>query len=185
MIIGVLKEIKAQENRVAATPVGVMNFVAAGHKVFVEKDAGLGSGFTDAEYEQAGALIVNGAKDIYAAADMIYKVKEPLEPEYGFLREGQILFTYLHLAPDPEQTQALIDAKVTAVAYETVQLDNGSLPLLAPMSEIAGKMSIQIGAGLLQKQNYGSGILLGGLPGVAPGNVVIIGGGIVPVMPVK
>lgn len=178
MIIGVIKEIMAQENRVAATPAGVMSFVAAGHTVYVEKDAGLGSGFTDPEYERAGAEIIGGADDIYAAADMIYKVKEPLAREYGYLREGQILFTYLHLAPDPLQTQALMDSGITAFAYETVQLENGALPLLAPMSEIAGKMSIQIGANMLQKQNHGSGILLGGLPGVAPGNVVIVGGGI-------
>jgi len=155
-----------------------MSFAAAGHKVYVEAGAGRGSGYTDAEYQSAGAEIIGGSKDIYANADMIYKVKEPLEKEFGYLREGQIIFTYLHLAPDPEQTQALIDTKVTAVAYETVQLDNGFRPCLAPMSEIAGKLSIQIGAGLLQKHNFGSGILLGGLPGVAPGNVVIVGGGI-------
>jgi len=178
MIIGVPKEIKAQENRIAATPAGVVSFVAAGHSVLVEKSGGAGSGFSDGEYIEAGAEIVDNAKDIYARADMIYKVKEPLEPEYPLLREGQILFTYLHLAPDPPQTNALIDSKVTAIAYETVQLENGSLPLLAPMSEIAGKLSVQIGASLLQKYNNGSGILLGGLPGVAPGHVVIIGGGI-------
>jgi len=178
MIIGVLKEIKAQENRVAATPAGVMSFVTAGHTVFVEKNAGSGSGFSDEDYSKAGAKIVSDAKEIYAGADMIYKVKEPLEPEYQHLRKGQILFTYLHLAPDPKQTQALIESGITAIAYETVQLENGSLPLLTPMSEIAGKLAVQIGAGLLHKQNNGSGILLGGLSGVLPGHVVILGGGI-------
>ena len=178
MIVGIPKEIKAQENRVAATPAGVLSFSTAGHKVYVEKGAGEGSGFSDEEYRLAGAVILDNAEDIYADSEFIYKVKEPLEPEYNLLREGQILFTYLHLAPDPIQTQALIDSGVTAIAYETVQLDNGFLPLLAPMSEIAGKLSIQIGAYLLQKYNNGSGILLGGLPGVAPGHAVIIGGGI-------
>jgi len=178
MIIGIPKEIKKQENRVAATPAGVMSFVSAGHTVYVEKNAGAGSGFTDEEYRQAGAVILDDAKDIYATADLIYKVKEPLEPEYPLLREGQIVFTYLHLAPDPVQTQALVDSGVTAIAYETVQLENGSLPLLSPMSEIAGKLSIQIGAVHLQKYYEGSGVLLGGLPGVAPSHVVIIGGGI-------
>jgi len=156
-----------------------MSFASAGHKVYIEKSAGVGSGFTDEEYIEAGAQILEGPKDIYAAADMIYKVKEPLEPEFGYLREGQILFAYLHLAPDPEQTKALTDAKVTAIAYETVQLDNGSLPLLAPMSEVAGRMSVQVGSYLIQKINNGSGILLGGVTGVAPGHVVIIGGGAV------
>ena len=178
MIVGVPKEIKAQENRIAATPAGAHSFVAAGHLVLVEKSAGIGSGFSDNDYLEAGAQILDTPEEIYARADMIYKVKEPLEPEYGLLREGQILFTYLHLAPDPEQTQALIKSGVTAIAYETVQLPNGSLPLLAPMSEIAGKLSVQIGATLLQKYYQGSGILLGGLPGVEPAHVVIIGGGI-------
>jgi len=178
MKIGVVKEIKPQENRVAATPAGVLSFVSAGHTVFVEKSAGAGSGFSDEDYSKAGAKIVSDAKDIYADADMIYKVKEPLEPEYPYLRKGQTLFTYLHLAPDPKQTQALIDSGITAIAYETVQLENGALPLLTPMSEIAGKLAVQIGAGLLHKQNNGSGILLGGLSGVLPGHVVILGGGI-------
>ena len=177
MIIGIPKEIKAFENRVSILPSGVASFVAAGHKVYIEKNAGLGSGFADEEYIKAGAQVFPSPKDIYVTADMIYKVKEPLGSEFGYLREGQIIFTYLHLAPDTEQTKALLEAKVTAVAYETVQLDNGSLPLLAPMSEIAGRMSVQVGAYLLQKSNNGSGILLGGVPGVAPGNVVIIGGG--------
>jgi len=178
MTIGIPKEIKAQENRVAATPAGVMSFVSAGHTVLVERCAGDGSGFSDEEYRAVGAEILDNAEEVYARADMIYKVKEPLEPEYPLLREGQVLFTYLHLAPDPPQTQALVDSGVTAIAYETVQLENGSLPLLAPMSEIAGKLSVQIGATLLQKYYDGSGILLGGLPGVAPAHVVIIGGGI-------
>ena len=179
MIIGIPKEIKAQENRVAVLPSGVMSFIEKGHKVYVEKNAGAGSGFADEEYTKAGAQIMDTPKELYAAADMIYKVKEPLEPEYSYLREGQILFTYLHLASDPVQTKALMNAKVTGIAYETVQLDDGSLPLLAPMSAIAGRMSVQVGAYLLQKSNNGCGILLGGVPGVEPGHVVIIGGGVV------
>lgn len=179
MIIGIPKEIKAQENRVSATPSGVKSFVDAGHKVYIEKDAGLGSGFTNEEYIKAGAQISETPSEVFNIADMIYKVKEPLESEYRYLREGQILFTYLHLAPDIEQTKALLAAKVIGIAYETVQLENGSLPLLAPMSEIAGRMSVQVGAYLLQKSNNGNGTLLGGVPGVAPGHVVIIGGGIV------
>ena len=178
MIIGVPKEIKAQENRVAATPAGVVSFALAGHKVYVEKNAGAGSGFSDEEYVKAGAEVLDDVKALYSGSDIIYKVKEPLEPEYALLREGQVLFTYLHLAPDPVQTQALIDSGVTAIAYETVQLENGSLPLLSPMSEIAGKLSIQIGAVLLQKYYEGSGVLLGGVTGVPPAHVVIIGGGI-------
>jgi alanine dehydrogenase len=177
MNIGIPKEIKAQENRVAVLPSGVKSFTDAGHTVYVEKCAGMGSGFSDAEYISAGAKILDTPKEVFGAADMICKVKEPLEPEYGLLREGQILFTYLHLAPDVAQTKALIDSKATALAYETVELDDGSLPLLAPMSAIAGRMSIQIGAYLLQKINNGSGVLLGGVPGVEPGHVVVIGGG--------
>ena len=179
MIIGIPKEIKAQENRVAVLPSGVMSFIDAGHTVYIEKGAGLGSGFADSEYKNAGAVIIDTAKDIYAAADMIYKVKEPLEPEYGLLREGQVLFAYLHLAPDARQTAALKKAGVTAIAYETVQLADRSLPLLSPMSAIAGRMSIQVGAYLLQKINNGCGVLLGGVPGVEPGHVVIVGGGVV------
>ena len=179
MIIGIPKEIKAQENRIAILPAGVMSFVDAGHKVYVEKNAGVGSGFSDEEYISAGAQILTAAKEIYALADMIYKVKEPIEPEYKYLRENQVIFTYLHLAPDIEQTQALIKSKAASIAYETVQLDDGSLPLLAPMSAVAGRMSIQVGAYLLQKINHGSGVLLGGVTGVEPGHVVIIGGGVV------
>ena len=179
MTIGVPKEIKAQENRVALLPAGVAGLTHAGHKVCVESGAGLGSGFSDEEYAAAGAQIVGAAAGVYEAADMVYKVKEPLEQEFGYLREGQVLFAYLHLAPDPGLTRALLDAKVIAVGYETVQLDDGSLPLLAPMSAIAGRMSVQVGAYLLQKSNDGCGILLGGVPGVEPGHVVIIGGGAV------
>jgi len=177
MKIGVPKEIKEQESRVAMVPSGVESFVAAGHEVFVEKSAGVLSGFPDRDYQAAGATILPSMAEVYARADMIIKVKEPLEPEYGLLREGQVIFSYLHLAPDVKQTQALIKSKCIAIAYETVSPDSGGLPLLAPMSEIAGRMSIQVGAYLLQKINGGSGVLLGGVPGVAPGKVVIIGGG--------
>ena len=177
MIVGIPKEIKPQENRVAILPSGVMSFVDAGHTVYVEKNAGVGSGFSDEEYINAGAQILHEPKEIYDAADMIYKVKEPLATEYGYLREGQIVFAFLHLAPDLEQTKALIDSKVIAIAYETVQLDSGFLPLLAPMSAIAGRMSVQVGAYLLQKSNEGRGILLGGVPGVESGHVVILGAG--------
>jgi alanine dehydrogenase len=179
MTIGIPKEIKPQENRVGAIPSSVERFTAAGHTVLVQRGAGEGSGFADADYTAAGAKILDTAAEIYAGADMIYKVKEPLEPEYPLLREGQIIFAYLHLAPDPKQAKALMDAKVSAVAFETVQTADGALPLLTPMSEVAGKMSVQIGAALLQKANGGSGILLGGVPGVAPGHIVVIGAGVV------
>jgi alanine dehydrogenase len=177
MVIGVPKEIKAQENRVAVLPSGVISFVDAGHKVYIEKNAGVGSGFTDAEYIKAGAQILDTPKEVYDIAEMIYKVKEPLEPEYGYLRSDHILFAYLHLAPDSRQANALINAGLTAFGYETVQLDDNSLPLLAPMSAIAGRMSVHVGAYLMQKSNDGCGVLIGGVPGVEPGNVVIIGGG--------
>ena len=179
MIIGIPKEIKAQENRVGGIPATVELLTKAGHTVLVEHNAGAGSGFSDQDYAAAGAKIVDTAAEVYAKADMIYKVKEPLEPEYALLRENQIIFAYLHLAPDRKQTKALMDAKVSGVAFETVQLSNGSLPLLAPMSEVAGRIAPQIGAQLLQKINSGSGILLGGVPGVAPGHVVVIGAGTV------
>lgn len=179
MIIGIPKEIKNNENRVAITPAGVNALVKAGHKVLVETCAGEGSGMEDEEYIAAGAHICQSATAVYGEAELILKVKEPLESEYALLREGQILFTYLHLAPNPSLTHALINKKVTGIAYETVQLANGSLPLLVPMSEVAGRMSVQIGAGLLMKYNGGSGVLLGGVPGVLPGEVLIIGGGIV------
>ncbi len=177
MKIGCPKEIKPQEGRVGLTPAGADALVRAGHQVYVEQNAGIESGFTDAEYAQVGAEIMAAPEDIYAIADMIIKVKEPLAPEYDLLREGQILFTYLHLAPDPGQTQALLRKKVTAIAYETVQLADGTLPLLAPMSEVAGRLSVQIGANLLESSNGGRGILLGGVTGVEKANVVIVGGG--------
>ena len=177
MKIGCPKEIKAQEGRVGLTPAGVDALVRAGHTVYIEQNAGVSSGFADAEYADVGAQILASAKDVYDAADMIIKVKEPLEPEYELLKEGQTLFTYLHLAPDPEQTKALLAKKVTAIAYETVQLADGSLPLLSPMSEVAGRLSIQIGAHLLETNCGGRGILLGGVTGVERANVVIVGGG--------
>ena len=177
MKIGCPKEIKAQEGRVGLTPAGVDSLVRAGHTVYMEQDAGINSGFTNEEYVAVGAQILPRAEDVYAIADMIIKVKEPLLPEYGLLKEGQILFTYLHLAPDPQQTQALLKNKVTAIAYETVQTADGGLPLLAPMSEVAGRLSIQNGAKLLESSYGGRGILLGGVPGVERANVVIVGGG--------
>ncbi|NJD04376.1 MAG: alanine dehydrogenase [Ruminiclostridium sp.] len=179
MIIGVPKEMKNNENRVAVTPAGVDALAAAGHSILVEKSAGLGSGVEDSDYMESGAVIKSTAKDIFDASDIIVKVKEPLEPEYSLLKEKQILFTYLHLAPNPSLTQALLKKKITAIAYETIQLPDGSLPLLAPMSEVAGRMSVQVGAYMLQKYYGGSGILLGGVPGVMAAEVLIIGGGIV------
>lgn len=177
MRIGCPKEIKPQEGRVGLTPAGVDALVRAGHQVYMERNAGICSGFTDEEYIAVGAQILATPAEVYGIADMIVKVKEPLVPEYELLREGQILFTYLHLAPDPGQTQALLRKKVTAIAYETVQLADGSLPLLAPMSEVAGRLSVQIGAHLLESNCGGIGILLGGVTGVEKANVVVIGGG--------
>ena len=177
MRIGCPKEIKDQERRVGLTPAGVYALVHAGHTVYVEKNAGLASGFADEEYIREGAQILDTPQEVFAASDMIIKVKEPLEPEYPLLREGQILFTYLHLAPDPEQTQALLNNKVTAIAYETVQTQDNALPLLAPMSEVAGRLAIQTGARLLEANCGGRGILLGGVSGVERANVVIVGGG--------
>ena len=177
MRIGCPKEIKAQECRVGLTPAGVDALVRAGHEVYIENHAGLASGFPDEEYVAQGARILPNAKAVYDNADMIIKVKEPLEPEYELLREGQILFTYLHLAPDPEQTQALLRKKVTGIAYETVQPADRSLPLLQPMSEVAGRLSIQVGARMLESNCGGRGILLGGVTGVERANVVVIGGG--------
>lgn len=180
MIIGVSKEIKNNENRIGLTPAGTEALVKAGHKVLIEKDGGIGSGFTDENYLAVGGEVVADKAEIFSRAEMIIKVKEPLESEYGLFREGQILFTYLHLAPEPELTRALLDRKVIGIAYETVVgRDGRSLPLLAPMSEIAGRMSIQIGAQFLESRYGGRGVLLGGVSGVAPGQVVIIGGGIV------
>ncbi|WHY00101.1 alanine dehydrogenase [Neobacillus sp. DY30] len=178
MIIGVVKEIKNNENRVALTPAGVVSFVQAGHKVVVEKGAGIGSGFADADYIQAGAEIIELAADVWNQSEMIMKVKEPLESEYKYFRPGLVLFTYLHLAAEPALARALKDSGVIAIAYETVSV-NRTLPLLTPMSEVAGRMSAQIGAQFLQKFNGGKGILLAGVPGVSRGKVTIIGGGIV------
>ena len=177
MRIGCPKEIKAQEGRVGLTPAGVDALVRAGHEVYMEGGAGIASGFADAEYIAVGAKILTTPREVYDIADMIIKVKEPLEPEYDLLKEGQILFTYLHLAPDPEQTQALLRKKITGIAYETVQLTDRSLPLLAPMSEVAGRLSIQTGARLLEANCGGRGILMGGVTGVERANVVIVGGG--------
>ncbi|MED3393855.1 alanine dehydrogenase [Bacillus wiedmannii] len=176
MRIGIPTEIKNNENRVAMTPAGAVHLVQNGHEVFVQKGAGIGSGFTDEEYVQAGAKLVETAEEAWNQ-DMVMKVKEPVASEYGYFREGLILFTYLHLAPEPELTKALIDNKVVSIAYETVQLDNRSLPLLAPMSEVAGRMAAQIGAQFLEKNKGGKGILLAGVPGVKRGKVTIIGGG--------
>lgn len=178
MIIGVPREIKNNERRVALTPSGVTAFVNAGHKVLVESLAGNESGFFNEDYQLSGAEIVSTAKEAWSA-EMVVKVKEPQPEEYTFFREGLILFTYLHLAAEPELTIALVEKKVTAIAYETIQNTDGSLPLLAPMSEVAGRMAVQIGAQFLENAKGGKGILLGGVPGVQPGNVVIIGGGVV------
>lgn len=177
MRIGVPKEIKNNENRVAMTPAGVLNLISYQHEVYIETGAGLGSGFTDYDYEKAGARIVKTAGEAWGT-DMVLKVKEPLPDEYHFFREGLILFTYLHLAPEPELTKALVNYKVVAIAYETVQLSNGSLPLLTPMSEVAGRMATQIGAQFLEKVHGGKGILLSGVPGVQRANITIIGGGV-------
>lgn len=179
MIIGVPREIKNHEARVSLVPAGVKALVDSGHKVIVETSAGEGSGISDKEYLKAGAVIRRSAPNIYEEAEMIIKVKEPLPQEYDLLGEGQILYTFLHLAPALELTKALLRQKVIGIAYETVQLEDGSLPLLTPMSEIAGRLSIQVGAYYLQKENGGSGVLLGGVPGVSAGNVTIIGGGTV------
>jgi alanine dehydrogenase len=177
MIIGVPQEIKTEENRVAVTPTGVAGFVARNHKVVIQKGAGLGSGLTDRAYEVSGATMVETAKEVWDRADMIMKVKEPQESEYPLMRDGLILFTYLHLAANESVTRALLARKVTAIGYETIQLEDGSLPLLAPMSEIAGRLSIQVGAWCLQAENGGRGILLGGASGVRPAKVVILGAG--------
>lgn len=177
MLVGVPKEIKNHEYRVAITPAGVKEFINHGHKVIVEKGAGLGSAISDDAYRVAGAEILDTAQEVWARAEMILKVKEPIAPEYPLMREGQVLFTYLHLAASKDCTDALIKSGITAIAYETVDV-NGYLPLLAPMSEVAGRMSVQVGATALQKSNGGRGVLLGGVPGVRPGRVVILGGGV-------
>jgi alanine dehydrogenase len=176
MIIGVPKEIKEQEQRVALLPSGANQLTRRGHSVLVEKNAGVGSGYPDQDYAKAGAEIIQQAKEVFARADMIVKVKEPLEAEFPLLRRDQILFTYLHLAASKALTEALLKSGVTGVAYETIQVDH-RLPLLEPMSEIAGRMSVVMGAYFLAKYNGGSGVLLGGVPGVLPGRVVVVGGG--------
>lgn len=176
MRIGVPAEIKNNENRVAMTPAGVVHLVRNNHEVFIQKGAGLGSGFTDEQYVEAGAKLVETAEEAWSM-EMVMKVKEPIESEYKYFHEGLILFTYLHLAPEPELTKALVEKKVVAIAYETVQAENRSLPLLAPMSEVAGRMASQLGAQFLEKNKGGKGILLAGVPGVKRGKVTIIGGG--------
>lgn len=178
MIIGVPKEIKNNENRVAITPSGVMQLIGAGNTVLIEKNAGEGSSFSNEEYEQAGAKIIDNASEVWEKAQMILKVKEPLPSEYSFFQPGLIIFTYLHLANDPELAKALIENKVTAIAYETLSVNN-TLPLLTPMSEVAGRMAVQIGAQYLEKSEGGKGILLSGIPGVKRGKITIIGGGVV------
>jgi len=179
MIIGLPREIKDNENRVGLVPAGVKAMTAAGHTVFVEHDAGVGSGISDEQYVAAGAKILPTPDEVFAKADMIVKVKEPVGPEYQRLRKDQILYTYLHLAPARALTEMLLECGVSGVAYETITAANGSLPLLTPMSEVAGRMSVHVGAYYLQKSNGGRGVLLSGVPGVAPAEVVIIGGGVV------
>jgi alanine dehydrogenase len=179
MIVGVPKEIKNNENRVAVTPAGVTEFVKRGHTVYVQKSAGEGSGFADEAYEKAGAILLDTIEEVYAKAEMIVKVKEPIEPEYKLIREGQLVFTYFHFASSEALTKAMIEQKGVCLAYETVEKADGSLPLLIPMSEVAGRMAVQEGAKYLEKPVGGRGILLGGVPGVMPANVLIIGGGVV------
>ena len=177
MNIGVPKEIKNNEFRVAITPAGVREFVSRGHTVFIESGAGLGSAITDEDYKKVGATILGGADEVWSKAELVLKVKEPIAAEYKRMRSGQTLFTYLHLAASKECTDALINSGITAIAYETVEV-NGALPLLAPMSEVAGRMAAQVGAAALQRSNGGRGVLLGGVPGVRPGRVLVLGGGI-------
>ena len=177
MIVGVPKEIKVHESRVAITPEGVSEFVHAGHTVIIEDKAGVGSSISNEEFVAAGATIVATADDVWQKADLVLKVKEPIEPEYPKMRKGQTLFTYLHLAASKACTDALVKSGTTAIAYETVEV-NGTLPLLAPMSEVAGRLATQVGATALKKPHGGRGVLLGGVPGVAPGRVVVIGGGV-------
>ena len=179
MKLGCPKEIKPQEFRVGMTPNAAAEAVLRGHSVVIEKGAGLGAGFADSDYETAGATMLDTAAEIFATANMIVKVKEPQAAERKMLREGQLLFTYLHLAPDPEQTKDLLASGATCIAYETVTDDRGGLPLLAPISEVAGRLAPQVGAWTLQKANGGRGVLMGGVPGVGPAKVVVIGGGVV------
>lgn len=179
MIIGVPKEIKNHEYRVGMTPNGIKVFIKNGHEVLIEKGAGLGSGFADEEYEAAGAKIVSSNKEVYSKAEMIYKIKEPLEPEYELLKEGQVVFTYFHFASDEKLTKAMLDRRIVAIAYETIETEDGRLPLLEPMSEIAGQMASILGAYYLAKPQGGRGVLAGGVPGVEPAEFVILGGGTV------
>ncbi|MCM1021831.1 MAG: alanine dehydrogenase [Muribaculum sp.] len=179
MIVGVPKEIKNNENRVAVTPAGVKELVAHGHKVYVQKTAGEGSGFSDDEYVAAGAEMLADIADVYAIAEMIIKVKEPIEPEYKLVKKGQLLFTYFHFASDLPLTKAMLESGATCVAYETVQLADRSLPLLIPMSEVAGRMSVQEGARFMEKPQGGRGMLIGGVPGVKPAKVLVLGAGVV------
>jgi alanine dehydrogenase len=179
MLIGIPRETKKEEYRVGIVPAGVKTLIDAGHRVLVEKKAGEGSGISDDDYIRAGAEVRESNKDVWNEAEMIMKVKEPLPPEYDLMHEGQIIFTYFHLAPERELTEALLERKVIGIAYETIELDDGTLPLLTPMSEIAGRMAVHVGAYFLQKEHNGRGVLLGGVPGVEPANVVILGGGVV------
>ncbi len=185
MIIGLPKEIKDNESRVGLTPAGVKTLSDFGHTVLIEKSAGNGSGITDDEFRAAGGQIVDSADEVWRRGDMVVKVKEPVGPEYQRMREGQLLFTYLHLAPDPKLTQAMLASKITGVAYETITNDEGHLPLLTPMSEVAGRMAVQVGAHYLQKPEGGRGVLMGGVPGVLPAKTVIIGGGVVGINSIK
>ena len=185
MNIGIPKEIKPQENRVAIQPGGVLNLVQHGHKVLVQKNAGLGSGFSDEEYKKAGAIIESDVEALWTSSEMIIKVKEPIEEEYNRINEGQIIFTYFHFAADKILTQAIIDSKCVAIAYETVEKVDRSLPLLIPMSEVAGRMATQEGAKFLEKAMGGRGVLMGGIPGVPPANTLVLGGGIVGVNAAK
>lgn len=185
MIIGVPKEIKNNENRVAIIPANIKVLIKSGHSVYIQKDAGINSGFTDDQYVEQGAKILDTIEEVYKIADIIVKVKEPQPSEYPLLKENQTLFTYLHLAVDKELTKVLLNKKITAIAYETIQTEDGNLPLLIPMSEIAGKMSVQIAANLLEKHNGGAGILMGGAAGVPPAKVVIIGAGVVGISAAK
>lgn len=185
MIVGVPKEIKNKENRVGMVVAGVRTLTQAGHQVIIQSGAGIGVGISDEEYRRAGATILGSAKEVYERAEMIMKVKEPLPEEYRFLREGQILYTYLHLAADERLTKALMERNIVAIAYETIQMPDGSLPLLSPMSAVAGRMATQIGATYLQHDHGGKGLLLGGVTGVDRANVVILGGGVVGVNAAK
>ncbi len=185
MIVGLPKEIKDNESRVGLTPAGVKTLSDFGHTVLIEKSAGIGSGITDDEFRAAGGQIVDSADEVWRRGDMVVKVKEPVGPEYQRMREGQLLFTYLHLAPDPKLTQAMLASKITGVAYETITNEEGHLPLLTPMSEVAGRMAVQVGAHYLQKPEGGRGVLMGGVPGVLPAKTVIIGGGVVGINSIK